>query len=209
VAGRRASGRCGRLRCVLGVSWRSWLAVTAMRRPGREAFVGKCRETSRFRPELHTSVTLLHHPQVDGPKTTPIGLLFGPSTFGVRRKAHEAWGTCAEVWSSWGLPHVSPHGVAVSPLVSYPAVSGTVTACQGRDRDGRARRHPLRPLLGREAQSSPPRATFPPPAPGSSAGPLGEAMPRTRIAFRPKPSFSRPSVEETSWPQSSRTRSRR
>ena len=32
-------GAYGRPRSVLGVSWRSWLAVTAMRRPGREGFV--------------------------------------------------------------------------------------------------------------------------------------------------------------------------
>ena len=53
------------------------------------------------------------------------------------------------------------------------------------------------------------RGTLPPSAPGSCAGPRGEAMPSTRIALRPRPSFSRPSVAETSWPQSSRTRSSR
>ena len=35
----------------------------------------------------------------------------------------------------------------------------------------------------------------------------GEAIPSTRIAFSPRPSFSRPSVEEMSWPHSSFTRS--
>ena len=57
--------------------------------------------------------------------------------------------------------------------------------------------------------SSDARGTLPASAPGSIAGPRGEAMPSTRIAFRPRPSFSRPSVEETSWPQSSLTRSSR
>ncbi len=33
-------GGGGRPSCVLGVSWRSWQAVTAMRRPGREECVG-------------------------------------------------------------------------------------------------------------------------------------------------------------------------
>src|SRR6202012_977582 len=37
----RAVGRGGRPSCVLGVSWRSWQAVTAMRRPGREVVSGK------------------------------------------------------------------------------------------------------------------------------------------------------------------------
>ena len=35
----RLGGKDGNASCVLGVSWRSWLAVTAMRRPGRE---GSC-----------------------------------------------------------------------------------------------------------------------------------------------------------------------
>ena len=51
--------------------------------------------------------------------------------------------------------------------------------------------------------------TRPPPAPGSVAGPRGAAMPSTRIALRPSDSFSRPSVDETSRPVSSRTRSKR
>ena len=53
------------------------------------------------------------------------------------------------------------------------------------------------------------RGTRPPSAPGSEAGPRGAAMPRTRIAFSPSESFSLPSVEETSRPVSSRTRSKR
>ena len=53
------------------------------------------------------------------------------------------------------------------------------------------------------------RRTRPPPAPASVAGPRGAAMPSTRIAFSPRPSFSRPSVEETSSPVRSRTRSSR
>ena len=53
------------------------------------------------------------------------------------------------------------------------------------------------------------RGTRPPSAPGSLAGPRGEAIASTRIAFRPSESFSRPSVEETSRPVSSRTRSNR
>ena len=54
-----------------------------------------------------------------------------------------------------------------------------------------------------------PRRTRPAPAPASLAGPCGEAMPSTRIAFRPRPSRSRPSVEPTSRPERSRTRSSR
>ena len=65
------------------------------------------------------------------------------------------------------------------------------------------------PAPGLRPYSSELRGTLPPSAPGSSAGPRGEAMPSTRIALRPRPSFSRPSVAETSWPQSSRTRSSR
>ena len=57
--------------------------------------------------------------------------------------------------------------------------------------------------------AAPYRGTRPPSAPGSVAGPRGAAMPSSRIAFRPSESFSRPSVEETSSPVSSRTRSKR
>src|SRR3954452_13318670 len=94
-----------------------------MRRPGREGFVRNSKGSSRFCQELHTLVTLLQHPQVDGPKTSPIGGVFGPSTFRVRRKAHEAWGTCAEVWSSWNFPHVSRNGVGAPSHLSYPRPS--------------------------------------------------------------------------------------
>ena len=51
--------------------------------------------------------------------------------------------------------------------------------------------------------------TRPPSAPASVAGPRGAAIPSTRIALRPSESFSRPSLEPTSSPLSSRTRSRR
>ncbi len=40
-------GRGGWPRCVLGVSWRSWQAVTAMRRPGREGIQGRGRRFGR------------------------------------------------------------------------------------------------------------------------------------------------------------------
>src|SRR5437660_55171 len=46
-------------------------------------------------------------------------------------------------------------------------------------------------------------------APGSLAGRRGAAIPSTRIAFSPSDSFSRPSVDDTSSPVSSRTRSNR
>ncbi len=49
--------------------------------------------------------------------------------------------------------------------------------------------------------------TRPAEAPGSIAGPRGGAIPSTRIDFRPRPSFSRPSVDVMSWPHSSFTRS--
>ena len=52
------SGRGGRPRWgVLGVSSRPWLAVTAMRRPGREGLV---KHRAQVRDELPTSVTLPH-----------------------------------------------------------------------------------------------------------------------------------------------------
>jgi hypothetical protein len=69
-----------------------------------------------------------------------------------------------------------------------------------------------RPLDGRKGDQSGSgalRETLPASVPGSLAGPPGPAMPSTRIAFRPSPSFSRPSVEVASWPQSSRARSSR
>src|SRR4051794_20628090 len=42
-----------------------------MRRPGREGLVNNSEGSSPFRPELHIPVTLLRHPQVDGPKSPP------------------------------------------------------------------------------------------------------------------------------------------
>ena len=74
----------------------------------------------------------------------------------------------------------------------------------GRGRTGAATSTLLSPRY-----SPPRRLTLPLSAPGSSAGPRGGAMPSTRIAFSPRLSFSRPSVDEMSWPESSRTRSRR
>src|SRR3954453_12377910 len=53
------------------------------------------------------------------------------------------------------------------------------------------------------------RGTRPAPVPASLAGPAGAAMPRTRMAFRPRLSFSRPSEDPTSSPVSSRTRASR
>ncbi len=53
------------------------------------------------------------------------------------------------------------------------------------------------------------RGTRPPRAPSSEAGPRAEEIPSTRIAFNPRLSFSRPSLELTSRPVNSRTRSRR
>src|SRR4051794_6001719 len=59
--------------------------------------------------------------------TKDMGLVLAASDRGRTRE---------EVWSSWRLSHVSPNGIAVPPLVSYPAVSATATACQGRGLDG-------------------------------------------------------------------------
>ena len=52
-------------------------------------------------------------------------------------------------------------------------------------------------------QSSLGRRTLPASVPGSVAGPSGAGIPSTRIALSPRPSFSRPSVEKMSSPQSS------
>ena len=60
-----------------------------------------------------------------------------------------------------------------------------------------------------KCQREPRRGTRPPSAPSSDAGPPADVMPSTRIAFSPRLSFSRPSLELTSSPESSRTRSSR
>jgi hypothetical protein len=60
-----------------------------------------------------------------------------------------------------------------------------------------------------QALPPPPRGTLPPPAPASLAGPLAEEIPSTLIDFRPRLSFSRPSLELTSRPERSRMRSSR
>lgn len=84
-------------------------------------------------------------------------------------------------------------------------------------RDGVVGKHtsfwPRKPGFKSSSRSYPsvlPR-TFALPAavPGSVAGPRGGAIPSTRIAFNPRPSFSRPTVEVMSWPLSSLTRSSR
>ncbi len=73
-----------------------------------------------------------------------------------------------------------------------------------------ARRHaPRVGPRGGQARPRERRGTRPPSAPASEAGPPAEAIPSTRIAFSPRLSFSRPSLELTSSPESSRTRSRR
>ena len=85
------------------------------------------------------------------------------------------------------------------------------------DRSGSARRHvrasspaargaSVARLAGRGRSGA---ERGPPSAPASEAGPPAAEMPSTRIAFRPRLSFSRPSLELTSCPDSSRTRSRR
>ena len=53
------------------------------------------------------------------------------------------------------------------------------------------------------------RLTLPASVPGSIAGPRGAAIPSTRIAFSPRLSFSRPSLDLMSCPLSSLTRSSR
>ena len=66
AADRRCAGALRQsLGGVLGVSSRSWLAVTAMRRPGREGFVSNSTGSSRFRPELHDfRRRFCQHPQM-------------------------------------------------------------------------------------------------------------------------------------------------
>ena len=81
------------------------------------------------------------------------------------------------------------------------AAGTTGTDAGERERRGTDAPPPQRSLTSRR--------TRPPPAPSSVAGPLGAAMPSTRIAFSPRPSFSRPSVEATSRLVRSRTRSSR
>jgi hypothetical protein len=99
---------------------------------------------------------------------------------------------------------------------SRPRSSGRRDASGSRARRGRRIPPRAAPALGCAPRSQPSapqpsagRRTFPASVPGSAAGPCGGAIPSTRIAFSPSPSFSRPSVEERSWPVSSRTRSRR
>jgi len=99
---------------VLGASW--------------ERFAGKSRETSRFRPEPHTSVTLLQHPQVDGPKS-PLYLDFSAhqhfGSDGMRTKHEEPARKCGVR----GIPLTSPATASHFSIVFIPRPSQSSSTC--------------------------------------------------------------------------------
>src|SRR3954465_820855 len=128
---------------VLGVSWRSWQAVTSMRRPGREGLVNNSKGSYRFRPELHTPVTLLRHPQVDGPKS-PLYLDFSArqhlGSDGRRTKHEEPALKC---------------GVRGVSLTSLPTASEILHSFHTRP--SRARSQPARAVTATDASLTVPR----------------------------------------------------
>ena len=124
----------------------------------------------------------------------------------------DGWATPAHIVAAW---MASPPHRAIMLDERIPRRRGRATpavpAVVGEGRAGAtyAIEFGVRPLRRRQARLPERRGTRPPSAPASVAGPAAEAMPSTRIAFRPRLSFSRPSLELTSRPDSSRTRSSR
>ena len=130
------------------------------------------------------------------------------------------WGTggYATPATSWpnGWPR-PPHRESSSPANTATRAWASPPRCPPsfEPRAARARRYAIEfgvaPALRQRRAARRPqrRGTRPPSAPASEAGPPAEAMPSTRIDFSPRLSFSRPSLELTSSPDSSRTRSRR
>ena len=94
-------------------------------------------------------------------------------------------------------PGFTPPQPNRSPAPNHPSAHPPSEAPRRRPTTPHRVRRPDRP------------GTRPPSAPASDAGPPAAEMPSTRIAFKPRLSFSRPSLELTSRPESSRTRSRR
>src|SRR5579884_579972 len=106
-------------------------------------------------------------------------------------------------------PGLTPRGLHASSLAALEAWQ--CVGARARDDPHRhLRRDPSARRLGRlPLFAAVQRGTRPPSAPGSVAGPRGAAIPSTRIALSPSESFSRPSVDWTSSPVSSLTRSNR
>ena len=152
---RSCSGGCGSPSCVLGVSSRSWLAVTAMRRPGREGFVGKYGSSSRFRQELHTLVTLLSHPDSAVRSFPPV---WGANDERLSRAAADRGGTCAEAWSSWKNPRGGVDFVSSPSRLPQPRRRSFTVFIT---RPSRARSQPARAVTETAALADPASRPFP------------------------------------------------
>ncbi len=233
---------------VLGVSWRSWLAVTAIRRPGREGVEGFARfgrrsdlrrrwvrempHLSEFRDGVAGNVTLprtlgLLSGLEKGPQERPaaITVAIAPIRTAARKSllsnTHESVDfprsssrLASPVTSSWEggegsvAPPVTRPWRLPPTLPTSPAVSGTVTASQGRDRDGRARRRPLRPACFRAPASNAPVPPRRPPTQKTTVRPPSSSTRSSRWAVtaraRTRRSTSRPmrtrSGTSSSWP---------
>src|SRR4051812_28466962 len=103
-----------------------------MRRPGREGFARNSKGSSRFRPELHSPVTLLPRPNVDGPKS-PLYLEFSArqhlGSHAMRTKQEEPARKCGVR----GISLTSPWKASDFRCTFHTsAVSPTATASQGR-----------------------------------------------------------------------------
>jgi len=105
------------------------------------------------------------------------------------------------------------HGLGLSIVRAIAATHGATVTASPRPGGGLVVR--FEAPIGLSARNaiatrrSPIAERDPPSARAQSQAPRGAAMPSTRIALRPSDSFSRPSVDETSSPVNSRTRSKR
>ena len=157
-------GRPGRPRSVLGVSSRSWLAVTAMRRPGREGFVKHRAQVSH---ELRTPVTLPHESaapqrmssQLSAHTADNCELTGGTLEEGARKgdvpgisvtRSHIGEGSVSLPWLSRvppaTIPHHSPHPRPSRPR-PQPARAVAETAALTET--------PCVPYLGRRLREAP------------------------------------------------------
>ena len=211
-AGRRTSRATARARSRSSCT-RSWTRATCGRR-GRRCSAARSRPTRAIRAtqeRLQACSYAMAHPE-DGTLVPACAqhAVLDPLTRTWRwrsccRSVDTVRARCGASRQNGGLGVGSGSGHAKVPCRSARVWSRIrldvlVGYALGRDRPARR--------AGAQ-RSFAPRRTRPAPAPASLAGPCGEAMPSTRIALRPRPRRSRPSVEPTSSPERSRTRSSR
>ena len=214
---RRRRGPCGRGRCrAARSSWPARSSAASSLRGGHRVAVGLGRRCRARRParENHSSgsssIVCARSPRdrrVVVPGRVDVGRVVGaeagerPRPPSPPRRAAGRAGTPEHAPRSRAAPSAWRDELDVGAQRLRVAPAGWARSAR-RGRRSRIGADPIARYRRRPG-------TRPPSAPASVAGPRGAAIPSTRIAFRPSESFSRPSVEPTSSPLSSRTRSSR